>query len=153
MAEELKATEIIIDSLEKMGVDTANARLLALRMGLNKTYKVLDAPTVQGIIQALPPASNPDVGMLTPTDMAKHYSDMYGVRITARVINKLLELCELQAKTNKQWTATEKGKKYASMMAFVNPNNGHNGWQLKWKPSVMNNILDYYVEDIYGNIA
>jgi prophage antirepressor-like protein len=151
MAEELKATENIINSLEKMGVDTANARLLALKMGVNKAYKVLDASMVEGIIKALPPAESPDVGMLTPTDIARHYSDLYGEKITARTINIILENQNLQRKINGKWTPTEQGKKYASVLAYVSEYSGHNGWQLKWRPSVMSNVLDYYMEDNYGD--
>lgn len=57
-----------------------------------------------------------------------------------QVINQMLgsqkpTLLGLQEKKGKQWTLTEKGKKYGEVKPFTR--NGHSGYVINWHESVL----------------
>ena len=47
----------------------------------------------------------------------------------------------LQSKDGKEWKLTDEGKQYGATYPYER--NGHSGYQLKWKTSVVNMILNH----------
>lgn len=84
--------------------------------------------------QFLPSESTPCY--MNPTDIANVMCIKKGNGSPApQQVNIMLAELGLQEKKGKQWTLTEKGKKYGEVKPFVN--NGHSGYQIQWHDSVI----------------
>ena len=118
-------------------VNPSIAKVHALTMS-EKDYDI----DLQEEKKLLPPADNPtDLELLTPTNIATQLTKSTGIKHTARWINTYLKEMGLQHKPGKEWTLTEEGKKYGAMYPYEN--NGHSGFQLKWKVEIVQMIQDY----------
>lgn len=80
---------------------------------------------------ALPNRLTSDVPM-NATDLAKEA----GLK-SARLMNLRLAECGLQWKDGDKWVPTPAGEKYCDQIPYQNPENGHAGWQLMWRKSVL----------------
>ncbi|CUB52071.1 hypothetical protein BN2127_JRS10_01591 [Bacillus subtilis] len=75
------------------------------------------------------PTATHETGFLNPTKI--------GVQMgkKSRVVNQLLQERGLQEKLDKEWRLTAEGKEYGEEMPYTR--NGHSGYQIKWKESVI----------------
>ena len=110
---------------------------------MEKSYEI----DLGDVKKLLPPVETQETKLLTPTEIAnnlKQNSQIDHTLITPRKINSYLNLMELQVKTETGWELTETGKQYGFMYPYER--NGHSGFQLKWKPEVVNMIVDYLIK-------
>ena len=145
MTDELEATLNMSEMMQKFfKMDESTAKIFALRTGLNGSYKVIDSKTVDSFIKKLPAAETNTVALLTATDLANELSAKLNKKISNRTINQVL--CDLgyQTRVNKKWTLTDKANNYANQIPFQNDDNGHLGFQIKWKNTILDVLLDYF---------
>lgn len=144
MADELEATLNMSEMMQKFfKMDESTAKIFALRTGLNGSFKAIDSKTVDSFIKKLPASDTNTVALLTATDLANELSSKLNKKISSRTINQVL--CDLgfQTKINKKWTLTDKANDYANQIPFQN-DNGHLGFQIKWKKTILDVLLDYF---------
>ena len=125
-------------------MDESTAKIFALRTGLNGSYKAIDSKTVDMFIKQLPASETNSVALLTATDLANELSSQLNKKISNRTVNQVL--CDLgyQTRINKKWTLTDKANDYANQIPFQNDDNGHLGFQIKWKNKILDVLLDYF---------
>lgn len=145
MADELTATLNMSKVMQDFfKLDESTAKIFALRTGLNGSYKVIDSKTVDLFIKKLPASETNTVALLTATDLANELSSQLNKKISNRTVNYVL--CDLgyQTKINKKWTLTDKANDYANQIPYQNDNSGHVGFQIKWKNTILDVLLDYF---------
>ena len=145
MADELTATLNVSKVMQEFfKMDESTAKIFALRTGLNGSYKVIDSKTVDLFIKKLPASESNTVALLTATDIAKELSSQLNKKISNKTVNQVL--CDLgyQTKINKKWTLTDKALDYANQIPFQNDVNGHLGFQIKWKNTILDVLIDYF---------
>ena len=145
MADELEATLNMSEMMQKFfKMDESTAKIFALRTGLNGSYKAIDSKTVDTFIKQLPASETNSVALLTATDLANELSSQLNKKISNRTVNQVL--CDLgyQTRINKKWTLTDKANDYANQMPYQNDDNGHLGFQIKWKNTILDVLLDYF---------
>ena len=144
MADELTATLNVSKAMQEFfKMDESTAKIFALRTGLNGSYKVIDSKTVDTFIKQLPASETNTVALLTATDIAKELSAQLNKKISNKTINQVLSDLGYQTKINKKWTLTDKALDYANQIPFQN-DNGHLGFQIKWKNTILQVLLDYF---------
>ena len=152
-AKELNATAEISEILvNKFHLTAEHAKILAFDMN-NGQYKALTDEGIKQVKAALPPVQDNNVAKMTPSDIGKSVAIKLQrpKDITAVKINKALEKLGYQKQivvgvnkngTNKnEWELTQAGEQYANKFAYSN--NGHSGFQIKWK----NDIVDIIVQN------
>ena len=145
MADELTATLNVSKAMQEFfKMDESTAKIFALRTGLNGSYKAIDSKTVDTFIKQLPASETNSVALLTATDLANELSSQLNKKISNRTVNQVL--CDLgyQTRINKKWTLTDKANDYANQIPFQNDDNGHLGFQIKWKNTILDVLLDYF---------
>ena len=114
---------------EVFGVKKPMAMASAMQM-IGVAYGIDTSP----LEQFLPSETKPCY--MNPTDIANVMCIKKGNGSPApQQVNIMLAELGLQEKKGKQWTLTEKGKKYGEVKPFVN--NGHSGYQIQWHDSVI----------------
>lgn len=145
MADELEATLNMSKAMQEFfKLDESTAKIFALRTGLNGSYKAIDSKTVDLFIKKLPAAETNTVALLTATDIANELSSQLNKKISNRTVNQILYDLGYQTKINKKWTLTDKANDYANQIPFQNENSGHMGFQIKWKNTILDVLLDYF---------
>lgn len=144
MADELEATLNMSEMMQKFfKMDESTAKIFALRTGLNGSYKVIDSKTVDSFIKKLPASESNTVALLTATDLANELSSKLNKKISNKTVNQVLSDLGYQTKINKKWTLTDKANNFANQIPFQN-DNGHLGFQIKWKNTILDVLLDYF---------
>ena len=145
MADELEATLNVSKAMQEFfKMDESTAKIFALRTGLNGSYKAIDSKTVDTFIKQLPASETNSVALLTATDLANELSSQLNKKISSRTVNQVLSDLGYQTKINKSWTLTDKANDYANQIPFQNDDNGHLGFQIKWKNKILDVLFDYF---------
>lgn len=130
----LQCNSIVDKIVEKHNVEP----IIATQIALIKTQKITGVD-MSDFVKLLPPAPEAEVALLTPTEIANRREMR-----SNREVNKMLEMMGMQekrkvvskkGKETMDWFPTEKGKDYCFSFPYVN--NGHSGYQLKWKEAII----------------
>lgn len=68
----------------------------------------------------------------------------YETDYTAGTVNQVLSDLGYQTKINKKWILTDKANDFANQIPYQNDDNGHLGFQIKWKNTILDVLLDYF---------
>lgn len=130
----LQCNSIVDKIVEKHNVEP----IIATQIALIKTQKITGVD-MSDFVKLLPPVPETEVALLTPTEIANRREMR-----SNREVNKMLEMMGMQekrkvvskkGKETMDWFPTEKGKDYCFSFPYVN--NGHSGYQLKWKEAII----------------
>ena len=148
--QELEATVGITNILiENYNVEKSLANILAFKMHADE-YKYLPQSGIDMLIKALPP-TQVETAHYTPTSLGEIVAKRLNLKnaIPAKKINEALEILGYQrqiivGKTKKgknktEWNFTEQGKEYGNKFPYGK--NGHAGYQIKWKESVIDILV------------
>jgi prophage antirepressor-like protein len=145
MANELEATEKMARIMQRFfKMDESMSKIFALRTGLNGTYQVIDKKTVDTFIKQLPASSANDTAEYNASSIAKELAKKLNKKISAQTVNGILKDMGYQEKISGRWELTDKANDYANKVPFQNDINGHCGFQIKWKKSIVDVLMDYY---------
>ena len=111
------------------GVNLGIARAHAINQA-EKDYRI----DLSEIKKLLPAVEDTPVDY-TPTQIAEYLAEKYQEKFTARQVNNLLRDFNFQYKDPSGWKLTYEGKDYGTSYPYER--NGHTGFQIKWKPSVL----------------
>ena len=90
--------------------------------------------TIEPLRRALPPANEP-IGSLNPTQIGEQ------VCLSAKAINVRLRDLGLQFRNERgDWELTEPGQRFGEAIPYMR--NGHSGYQILWKPEVIDQIRE-----------
>lgn len=90
--------------------------------------------TIEPLRRALPPANEP-IGSLNPTQIGEQ------VCLSAKAVNVRLRDLGLQFRNERgDWELTEPGQRFGEAIPYMR--NGHSGYQILWKPEVVDQIRE-----------
>ena len=150
--QELEATVGITNILiENYNVEKSLANILAFKMHADE-YKYLPQTGINMLIKALPPAQV-ETSNYNATSLGAEIAKRLNLKkdVSAKKINESLEAMGLQqrivtgknkkGKEKTEWDFTEQGKEYGNKFPY--DNNGHTGYQIKWKESVIEKLIEW----------
>ena len=92
------------------------------------------------LTKALPAVDIEDAATLNPTQVGE------SMNMSGRSVNNALEKMDLQYRDEaKNWKLTEAGTAYGEMKPFHK--NGHSGYEIRWKPSVIDVVRNSLTMD------